>query len=108
MDTALWITANDMKGYFYLSNEILRVQMVPRFAKRRTFFDKHANVAKLQFFSEGIYDYLKVCAIPHLEFGTSVYDEGGGRCCVEEVYERETPGEWVGGHRERVEDLGFI
>ena len=54
MDTALWITANDMKGYFYLSDEILRVQMVPRFAKRRTFFDKHANVAKLQFFSEGI------------------------------------------------------
>lgn len=30
MDTALWITSNDVKEYFCLSDEILRVQKVPR------------------------------------------------------------------------------
>ena len=30
MDTALWMTSNDVKEYFYLGDEILRVQMVPR------------------------------------------------------------------------------
>ena len=29
-DTALWITGNDIKEYFYLSGEILRIQMVPK------------------------------------------------------------------------------